>query len=375
LKNFYFAKEKEFKRMEPDQFKAYLQSILRPCIPEEYLVKMLSEGPYENYFIKAFTHKTFIEGREDAEFNYEVLEKVGDKILGAAFQFWLYDVIGEQTNSLQTFSDIEKRFVGKEFLAELADALEITKWIKIVGATLNQKIKSDVVEALIAAIALSADNYVVQDFGIVLAKRWVYQVYNTFARERIDPKNATKYVDYRSRLNEIWQFNGWGVPLYKTSTKVKDMKEFAAVDAIGPDIPAFPQKYRNAVLGSGQGKNLEEAQETASKNALEMLGISYAEFKGFEIQFDNLEISRIEKALKDSPEVFARLQKALVLSKNLYEKISIKTAKIDRTFTTQLRVQIEGIWKNYARGRDPDKTQSIIKAVNFFIDGVNKEFQ
>jgi len=363
--------------MEQDPFKAFLVSILKPCIPPEYLAKMLSEGPYENYFIKAFTHKTFIEGREDAAFNYEVLEKVGDKILGAAFQFWLYDVIGEQTDSLQTYSDIEKRFVGKEFLAELADNLDITKWIKIVGAPLNQKIKSDVVEALIAAIALSADNYIVQDLGIVLAKRWVYQVYNSFARERIDPKNAIKYVDYRSRLNEIWQFNGWGVPIHRDSTKSKGARdagitEFAASDMIGPDIPSFPERYRNAVLGSGQGRNLDEAQEQASKRTLEMLGINFAEFRGYEIQFDNLEISRIAKALKEYPEILAKLQKALLKTKDQYEKISIKTAKIDKTFTTQLRVQKDGIWKNYSRGRDADKTQSIVKAINIFIDGANK---
>lgn len=358
--------------MEQDPFKAFLVSILKPCIPPEYLEKMLSEGPYENYFVKAFTHKTFLEGREDAVFNYEVLEKVGDKILGAAFQFWLYDVIGEQTDSLQTYSDIEKRFVGKEFLAELADNLEITKWIRIVGASLNQKIKSDVVEALIAAISFSADKYIVQDLGIVLAKRWVYQVYNSFARERIDPKNAIKYVDYRSRLNEIWQFNGWGVPIYKVSTKAKGARdagisEFAASDVMGPDVQFFPEKYRNMVLGSGQGRNLDEAEEEASKRALEMLGINFAEFRGHEIQFDNLEISRIGKALKDHPEVFAKLQKILFATKDKYEKISIKTAKIDKFFTTQLRVQKDGIWKNATRGRDVDKTVSIVKAVNLFI--------
>src|SRR5579885_1540449 len=360
-----------------DPFREFLRSILLPAIPEEYVNILLSEAPFNAYFKKAFTHKTFSIGVDDSEFNYEVLEKVGDRIYNACFQLWVYELIGQETNVLSVYSNIEKRYVGTEYLSRLADNLGFDTWIKVAeGNPITDKMKEDVFEALIAAIVLSTEDYIVKDLGFVLAKRWLYQVFNTFTKEEIDPKNSSKYVDNVSKINEIWQINNWGTPIYVTLVNSRAAKEagvlLAAVDLKAPNKSNFPARFRGKILGSGLGKNLTEAKEKASEEALRILGVNFAEVSQYEVVFNRLNMRRIEKSLADRPDILEKLKLALAKTSDVYQEVSIKTLKVVGEFVTQIRVSINGIWRNDSRGRGPTKLDSIINAVNYFIEKINK---
>ena len=361
-----------------DPFRDFLRTILTPTIPTEYINAILMDAPINAYFKKAFTHKTFTIGTEDSEFNYEVLEKVGDRIYNMFFQLWTYETIGQETNVLQVYSNIEKRFVGTEYLSELADNIGLGKFIKAApGVVISDKIKEDVFEALVAAICLSVDEYAVKELGIVMAKSWLYQIFNTFTRAKIDPQNSASLVDFRSRVNEVYQINAWGTPIYLTAVNSKaaaasGVQGFAAVDLRAPNRPNFPAKFRGKVIGSGTGKNLTEAKEKASEEALKLLGVNYAEVNQFEVVFERLNLRRIERALVDHPDVVRRLKVALDKVKDVYQEIAIKTVKIAGEFVSQLRVSVEGIWKNDARGKGDTKVNSMINVIEYFISKIDK---
>jgi len=362
-----------------ETFRDFVYRIISPAMSEEYARLLVSDIPLDKYFRRAFTHKTFYMNRaaKQGKFDYEVLEKIGDRVLASSFQMWLYDIIGNEVTVPQPYSVMEIRLTGTDYLSELCDLLGFSKWVRPAqeeGLYLTPNIKEDVFEAFIAAIVLAADEFLVKDMGYVLAKRWIYVVYNTYTRDKIDPRNASMYVDARSQINEVWSFNGWKTPFYKISGDGKGIKEAglrgkATAELVGPSTDNFPARFRNKKIGEGEGPTLAIAKENAAIAALKYLDVNFPELVQGEITFNGLETARLDKILGGNAKLLAETKKVLKDKEDIYQSISIRRLKLFNMFVVQLRVKIEGIWKSGGRARSPkSEEEAIEKVMSIFIE-------
>lgn len=356
--------------MENQSFKDFIHSTLVAAMPEEIASLLVMPEPLE-VFLRAFTHYTFVMDRAGkmGKFDYEILEKVGDRILAGSFQLWLFDILGFEVDTPQIYADIEKEFTGSDFLSALSTNLGFEKFIRLGPENkITGSIKEDVFESFIGAIVLTGDKYITTDMGMPLAKRWIYQVYNTYARDKIDPRNPSKYVNFRSRVNELWLFNGWGTPKYVTSGQSKGARELglqrkAAANLMGPNVQSFPAEYRGRPLGSGAGDDIDDAREAAAKAALEMLELTYVNIKGLEESFGALETVRFEKFLKDNPELLEKVKAFMKTRADSYSSVAIRKQRIFGIYVVQLRVRVDGIWRNGARARSKTSEQEAVDKV------------
>ena len=365
-------------RATREPFKDFIYRTLLMFMPVEMATTLVADEPLNLYFRRAFTHSSWLmsQAGKEGKYDYEIFEKLGDKVLGACFQIWLYDIIGAEVTIPQPYADMEKWFTDKEYLAGLTEKLGFDKQINAVndGNKIDQSMKEDVFEAFIGAVTLAGDRYIMQDIGMSLAKRWIYQVYNTYVRDEIDPQNSSQYVNYRTRVNDIWLFNGWEAAIYITTGEGTGAKEIgvkglAAVNMIGPDSTNFPAEFRGKIISSGRGATLSEAREEAAKKALEMLEVNYPDLKGMEYEFDTLETKRLEKMLVSRPDMYTSILQVMERKKHIYTSLAIRQVRIFGTFTAQLRIKIDGIWRNGGRARSKkSKEEAIEKLFTTFLE-------
>jgi len=361
-----------------EDFRTFIKRTLSASIPEEMVNQMLDEAALENYFRRAFTHRTFATQRfpqKAPKFDYEILETIGDAILKASFQLWLYEVIGEEFKTPQIFSDMEKRLTGTEYLSYLTNNIGFDRWIQVAeGTQITDNIKEDVFEAFIAAIAMAADKFVMTDIGFGFAKRWIYQVYNTYTRETLNPRDPKSYVDYRSQVNDIWQFHGWGTPYYQgltsgTAAKSVGAQSQISVNLMGSNKTTFPEFLRGRVLGAGSGATIDEAREKASEDALNFIGANYPELKFFEIQMASNDPGKFKEVLAADPALLQRVTKAMNTYQNQYQALAIRKLRTYGVYAVQLRLQIDGIWKSAVRTKSTVSfDDAVIRAFKVFAD-------
>lgn len=344
-------------------FNEFVYSVLVTSMPEDFARKLTEEGPLENYFRRAFTHKTFYMskassgGSTGGGFDYEVLEKIGDRVLSASFNLWLHEIIGLEVAVPQVYNDIEQKLTNTKFLSDLANKIGFSKYIAVAtdGNIITDNMKEDVFEAFVAAIVLAADEYIVKDIGFGLAKRWIFQVYNTYARDSIDTRSNDEFVNYTTRVNDIWMFNGWGAAIYKHGAAIKGQ---SATSLIGPNHDSFPEKYRGKEIGRGSGADKAKSKEEASRNAL----------KNLDMLSGIGEDTKIDKILAGETQIFKQLEEITAKSKGKFGRVVFRTIKIHTMYVAQLRVQVNGVWTNDARGRSSvSEKEAALNAVRYFI--------
>ena len=355
--------------MQKETFSVFVKRILLSAIPEDMVNSMTEEEFLEEYFRRAFTHRTFFMDRaaKIKKFDYEVLEKIGDRALAVSFQVWLYEIIGHEVKIPQPYSDMEKNFTGTEYLSKLTELLGFDRWIQVAeGNSITPGMKEDVFEAFIGAIILSADRTIARDIGLGLAKRWIFAVYNKYARQEIDPRNTSRYVDYVSRVNEIWLFRGWGAATYKNASgTAKDfgVQRFAAVNLEAPNRDNFPEALRGQILGTGNGYTIKEAKEEAARKALETLNVNFYGLRNSETEFDKLEIDRLEKLLVSNKPLLNQILNLLNDKSFVYQSASVRHLKLFGTYVAQLRIKIDDVWKNAARATSETSTEDAVEKV------------
>lgn len=352
---------------------------------------LTANGPLNIYFRRAFTHETFQMGRLSVEenLNYEVLEKIGDRVLKAVFQLWLYDIMGKEINEPDPYAKMEIFYLDTFHLAELTEKLGFDRWIRVATGsiaegtldsnnTVTEKMKEDVFEGFIGALVLASDKFITPDIGFGLAKRWIYQVYNTYVRDQIDPTDTLKYIGYVTRVNEIWQFNDWGNQTYRTPGTFPGARELGlrgikTIDLIGPKKSTVPEEFRGRVVGSGEGATLALAKEAAAKEALKNLGSPTARLEGSVVEFNLLNSARLDKLLQNMPALKAELRQVMRERSDIFTDVAVRDTKIHRQFVVQVRYRIDDKWVNGARERSTESyDDALTKAFRSFIDRVKR---
>lgn len=205
---------------------------------------------------QAFVHRSYLNEAKHVSQSNERLEFLGDAVLSFLTSHFLYSTYPEYPEG--TLTNIRSSLVKTQSLASTAQSLGLGDMLKLShgeeasGGRTNQSLLADVFEALLGAIFL--------DQGIEAARTFVTTYLFPNAQTIIDTK---AYVDYKSLLQEIIQQDSRNSPTYRVvRSEGPDHAKTFWVEAVSA----------HTVLGEGQGKSKQEAEQHAASNALEKMG-------------------------------------------------------------------------------------------------------
>lgn len=203
---------------------------------------------------QALTHKSAIasEGNHILLSN-ERLEFLGDAVLNCLVTEYLY--IKFKDKSEGQLSKIKSLVVSRKILGEVAERINLGKYILFgpseekTGGRTRTSTLSNTFEALIGAVYL--------DGGIDCAREILRRCLFKRIPQFLDDESN---INYKSKILEISQRDGFGVPKYST------------VDAKGPEhAKTFIVQIEvgGVILGKGSGSNKKIAQQRAAREAVE----------------------------------------------------------------------------------------------------------
>ena len=203
----------------------------------------------------AFTHSSYVnEGKHERE-NNERLEFLGDSVLSVLVAEHLYRSFPKKTEGELT--KLRASLVCDHSLAEFAkrislgDQLVMGKGEANSGGRTRLSNLEDAFEALVGAIYL--------DGGLEQALRFVL----SFLPKKIDLAQSERLQDYKTQLQELIQQNP------------EEKLRYVMVGESGPDHDkrfSVEVCLNSNVIGRGSGKSKKQAEQSAAKQALELMG-------------------------------------------------------------------------------------------------------
>ncbi|AFN75687.1 ribonuclease III [Melioribacter roseus P3M-2] len=204
------------------------------------------------YYIKALTHRSYLELFPELEKSNERLEFLGDAVLNMVVAEYLFRTYSTQEEGFLT--KVRSTIVNRANLFACAEYLGIVRLLlynqKYIDQTAEgmKTILSDAIEALIGAIYL--------DRGLKYAKQFILRAVILPSKEH---GNILKDQNYKGQLLELTHSKKISSPRYVvvSETGPQHDKEFV--------VDVF---VNNEKLGSGKGKNKKTAEQNAAKDAL-----------------------------------------------------------------------------------------------------------
>lgn len=203
---------------------------------------------------QALTHKSSIKAEDDPKglLSNERLEFLGDAVIDTLVTDELYH--NYLNHSEGQLSKIKSLLVSRKILGVVASRIELNSFIiKGKSEKKNEKnrkssIESNAFEAVLGAIYIDGS---IDDVKAVL-KKLLFPNIDHFVND-VDNRN------YKSRILELSQADGFGIPQYVTLAEVgpDHMKKFDVVIEVA-----------GIRLGNGSGKNKKAAQQEAARIAV-----------------------------------------------------------------------------------------------------------
>lgn len=206
-------------------------------------------------FVKALTHRSYLESSPELEKSNERLEFLGDAALGLAVAEILFKKFPEEDEGFLTKT--RSHLVYKNELYNAAKRMELIEFILYDKRFIKNSeegiktISADCVEALIGAIYL--------DSGIKEVKRiilkWIIEPNVKSGNYQIDKNYKGQLLEYTHQMK-------WSSP------------DYVLIDSAGPDhdrIFKIKVMINGSNFGEGEGRNKKTAEQNAAKNALSNL--------------------------------------------------------------------------------------------------------
>lgn len=206
----------------------------------------------KNLYVKALTHRSFLEIEPQLGKSNERLEFLGDSVLGVIVAEYLFKNFADDTEGFLTKA--RARLVNKSMLAEAANLIDLKNYIFFDKRYIksSQKgmdtISADAMEALIGAIYL--------DQGLGKAEDFVIR---NIILPFIETDKFKQDENYKGQLLEYTHANKLAPPVYKLLKEEgpEHLKEFTIEVFIG-----------NESYGIGLGRNKKATEQEAAKQAL-----------------------------------------------------------------------------------------------------------
>jgi len=206
---------------------------------------------------RALTHRSYVNEHPDTVSDNERLEFLGDAVLDFVVGSWVYNRFPEMAEGELT--RIRSALVRTESLAEFSRQLKMNQAMRLgrgeiqAGGRDRDVLLCATFEALVGAIY--------QGKGLEVARNFILPFLEPTA-ESILLQMQT--IDPKSRLQELTQSKGWGIPKYVTA------------QAEGPDharVFDIEVHVNGNCLGKGSGSSKHVAQLSAAQQALENLAM------------------------------------------------------------------------------------------------------
>ena len=216
----------------------------------------LPEFKNQKLLHQAFVHRSYLnEAKEDLESN-ERLEFLGDSILSFVVSEHLYITYPQFDEGILT--NLRSLVVNTKSLAKTAKLLDygshllLSRGEEDSNGRENESILANTFEAVIGALFM--------DQGIDAVKKHLFATLIPNIEEYVQKK---VFKDPKSLLQEYVQSKKQNSPVYKVT------HEEGPAHAKHFTIGVFVE---NQLLGEGQGKSKQEAEEQAAERALEKIG-------------------------------------------------------------------------------------------------------
>lgn len=206
-------------------------------------------------FLQAFTHRSYLnEAKQKTESN-ERLEFLGDSILSFVVSKYLYEKYPDFDEGVLT--NLRSLLVNTKSLAQISGELDFGSLLRLSKGEeeskgrQNQSLLADSFEAFIGALFL--------DQGIKKVEIFLLDVLLPQASDFVRKQT---FKDPKSLLQEHVQSQKLSSPTYKVLTE--EGPAHARLFTVGVFV-------KNAIMGEGQGKSKQEAEEKAARVALEKI--------------------------------------------------------------------------------------------------------
>ncbi len=219
----------------------------------KFLLKKFGYRPKDiNLFIKALTHKSYSNTKKGVKSN-ERLEYLGDRVIDLIVAEYLFEKYPNKEEGELT--KIKSKIVSRKMLSEIGAKLTILNHISYSKnrAINTQTLEGNAFEAVIGALYLDAGFAQTQ-------KLFIQYIINKF----IDfHKIMNEDDDYKSILLIWGQKNKLPIQFNLIENANKNNKHQYIISV----------SINNETWGVGKGKNKKLAEQNASKETLELLGI------------------------------------------------------------------------------------------------------
>ena len=243
----------------------------RAFIHKSYLIKYLKLN--EKY------NNTIIEKPEDCldlqEHSYERLEYLGDAILSATIASYLFERFPNEDEGFLT--RMRTKLVNGEMLGHLAGKMGLEKYLVISKQILEKndnkvsyKILEDMFEALIGALYLDFNEDELEHSRLDFYSGLGFQICQVYIINIIE-----KYVDFTDLIMNDYNYKDKLMKYFQQNNKeILKYKEIV-VEGSGSNrnYTVCVVRKDNSILAYGKGPSKKKAEQCASKNALQKLGL------------------------------------------------------------------------------------------------------
>lgn len=219
---------------------------------------LIGERPKDgHYYIKAFTHRSFLEKTSEQIKSNERLEFLGDSILGKIVAEYLFKEYSDEGEGFLT--KVRSHLVNKHSLEKIGFRLDLHELLFVNDKYLIKDKKklantvADCLEAVIAAIYL--------DLGRDSAERFVM---NYIIIPQVNSGEINDDRNYKGQLLEYSHANKLNQPAY------------TVINQEGPQhdkIYTVEVIVNETIHGTGRGPNKKLAEQFAAKEALKKVKI------------------------------------------------------------------------------------------------------
>ena len=205
--------------------------------------------------INALTHSSYANEARDGVSSNERLEFLGDSVLSIVVSEYIY----KEFNNLPEgeLTKLRASLVCEKSLCQFSRELELGKYLRLGkgedkgGGRERDSILADAFEAVLAAMYL--------DGGFNVAKNHVMR----FIKNELKHTDDEVFKDYKTALQEIIQKHPEeSVPYILTKETGPDHDKVFEVEV----------RLNSNTIGKGIGKNKKQAEQSAAKEALRLMG-------------------------------------------------------------------------------------------------------
>ena len=206
--------------------------------------------------INALTHSSYANEARDGVSSNERLEFLGDSVLSIVVSEYIY----KEFNNLPEgeLTKLRASLVCEKSLCQFSRELDLGKYLRLGkgedkgGGRERDSILADAFEAVLAAMYL--------DGGFNMAKNHVMR----FIKNELKHTDDEVFKDYKTALQEIIQRNP------------EESVTYILKSESGPDhdkVFEVEVRLNSNTIGKGMGKNKKQAEQSAAKEALRLMGM------------------------------------------------------------------------------------------------------